>query len=71
MKMSLNTSIHSNFYPEQLSTTRSFINEDETILSLMHNMLMGYRTFLSSLRRQLNLTLTFLVTNLIREERKL
>lgn len=37
----------------------------------MHNMLMGYKTFLNSLKRQLNLTLTSLITNLIREERKL
>jgi len=53
---------------EQLSTTRCLTQDDEAILSLMRSLLPSYRSFISSLRRQLGITLQSLITDLIQEE---
>jgi hypothetical protein len=53
---------------EQFLTRSATISNDEIILVLTNNTFPCYEIFISSLRRQPNLTLKFLMTNLIQEE---
>lgn len=53
---------------EQFLVASATISNDEIILVLMNNTLPCYEMFISSLRRQPNLSLKFLMTNLIQEE---
>jgi hypothetical protein len=53
---------------EQFLATNATIPNNEIILVLMNNMLPNHKTFISSLRRQPNLTLKNLMKILIQEK---
>lgn len=53
---------------EQLFAAGAAVPNDEAVLTLMRSMPPSYRMFISSLRRQPNLTLQSLITDLIQEE---
>ncbi len=53
---------------EQFLATNATIPNNEIILVLMNNMLPNHKTFISSLRRQPNLTSKFLMKILIQEK---
>jgi len=50
---------------EQLSIIKSLVVDDEAILSLMRSMLIGYKTFINSMKQEPNLTLSSLIIDLI------
>jgi hypothetical protein len=52
----------------QLIVVGAIVPDDETIICLMRSMPRSYRTFISSLRRQPNLTLQSLIIDLIQKE---
>jgi hypothetical protein len=52
----------------QLTVVGATVLDDETIICLMRSMPPSYRTFISSLRRQPNLTLQSLIIDLIQKE---
>jgi hypothetical protein len=52
----------------QLDVIGAIVPNDETIICLMRSMPPSYRTFISSLRRQPNLTLQSLIIDLIQKE---
>jgi len=50
---------------EELFATASLVTHEDDVFSLMRHMPINYRTFINSLRRQPNLTLQSLITNLV------
>jgi hypothetical protein len=52
----------------QLTTISATMLDDEAIICIMRSMPPSYKTFISSLMKQPNLTLQSLITNLIQEE---
>jgi hypothetical protein len=52
----------------QLTTIGAAMLDDEAIICIMRNMPPRYKTFISSLMKQPNLTLQSLITNLIQEK---
>ena len=55
-------------YLENLAAARCSIADEEAILALIQSLPPSYRIFISSLRRQLSITLQSLITDLIQEE---
>jgi len=53
---------------ENLATARCQVEDEEAILALMQSLLPSYKIFISSLRRQLGITLQSLIIDLIQEK---
>jgi hypothetical protein len=53
---------------EQLFVVKSIVVDEDVVKSLMGNMPINYKTFISSLKRQSNLFMQSLITDLIEEE---